>query len=387
MGSSRVRRWLLALNASLMACLLYGAIGSNIVPTALKHDFLNLYTGATLAHAGDFAHLHDPDRQFAIEKALVPELPALVPFVRPPLYAALLSPLATLPVRAAFWCWVALQIAILLLCWSWAAWRFGANALIWCAFFAPTAYGIANGQDCVLVLALMILGFECAEREWLFASGAAIGLTLFKFHLLLLFPLLMLFGKRWRMLWGYAAAAWAGLMGSIMLGGTAGIDRYVNLLLRKDIERLSPSPEMMANIHALPANLGMDPKLAAPVLILLVLGLVAQASWRAPLGRWFPAAIAGSLLIAPHVYEYDAAVLLLPLLLAIFTSGLRVTRYAARAAALPVAYWMTALHAPWAMAPAMVILVFLAVLAKESRVDAGAPDLGAVKVSTGVLAS
>src|SRR5580698_4413185 len=98
--------WAIAVIAAVGAALFYAAIGANIVGNAQRHDFLNLYTGATLAHEGDFARLHDPDRQFAVERTLVPDLPALVPFVRPPIYAVLLSPLASMPLKTAFWVWV-----------------------------------------------------------------------------------------------------------------------------------------------------------------------------------------------------------------------------------------------------------------------------------------
>lgn len=363
-------RHLVAALAALGAAVFYAAVGANIVGMAQRHDFLNLYTGATLAHRGDFAHLDDAARQFEIERSLVPDLPALVPFARPPVYAALLAPLARMPVRAAFWCWVGLQIAVLLACWTWAAWKFGSNGLIWSSLFLPTAYGIANGQDCAIMLLLVIVAFELAERGRLASSGFAIGLTLFKFHLLLLFPVLMISSRRWRMLAGYSAAAAVEIAGSLMVGGASGMIRYARLLQRKDIERLSPSPEMMVNIHALPANLGIDSRPASLILAFAVLAIALFAARRAPLWQWFSAAIAGSLLIAPHVYEYDAAVLLLPLLLAIFRSADAFVRSAAMVALLPAAYWMTAAHAPWAMAPSLAILTFLVSIAvARSRAD------------------
>src|ERR1700722_7701316 len=117
-------RWAIAAVTAMGAALFYLAVGANIVGNAQRHDFLNLYTGATLAHDGDFARLHDPDRQLEIERRLVPDLPALVPFVRPPIYAELLSPLATMSLKRAFWVWVAIQIGILMLCWAWAARKF-----------------------------------------------------------------------------------------------------------------------------------------------------------------------------------------------------------------------------------------------------------------------
>jgi hypothetical protein len=362
--------WAIAVIAAVGAALFYAAIGANIVGNAQRHDFLNLYTGATLAHEGDFARLHDPDRQFAVERTLVPDLPALVPFVRPPVYAGVLSPLAMMPLKTAFWAWVAIQIAILMACWAWAARKFGSKGFMWAAVFLPTAYGIANGQDCALMLLLMIVAYELAERDRLAASGFAIGLALFKFHLLLLFPVLMLISRRWRMLGGYCAAAGVEIAGSFILGGKAGLIEYAKLLQRKDIERLSPSPEMMSNIHAIAANLGIHSTAVSVALAGVVVAIAVYASWNAPLWRWFAAAVAGSLLMVPHVYGYDAAVLLLPILLVIFKGGTKLARYSAMAIALPCVFWLPAAGVPFAMGPALAISIFLISVARDRGSEA-----------------
>jgi hypothetical protein len=371
-------RWAIAGIAALTAAVFYLAVGANIVGNAQRHDFLNLYTGATLAHEGDFARLDDADRQFEIERKLVPDLPALVPFVRPPVYAAVLAPLATMPLKTAFWVWVVIQVAILMVCWAWAARRFGANGLMWAAVFLPTVYGIANGQDCAMMLLLMIVAYELAERESLAASGFAIGLALFKFHLLLLFPVLMIVSRRWRMLAGYCAAAGIEIGGTLVLSGKSGMVEYVKLLQRKDIERLSPSPEMMSNIHAIAANLGIHSTAVSVALAGLVVATAVYAAFNAPLWRWFAAGIAGSLLMVPHVYGYDAAVLLLPILLAIFQAGTKLARYSAMAIALPCVFWLPAAGAPWAMGPALAIFLFLISAARERRWNGagGAPAHG-----------
>ncbi len=363
---SRSTRFVTAGLAAGCAAVFYCAVGSQIVGTAQRHDFLNLYTGATLARIGDFGKLHDPARQFEIERKFVPDLPALVPFVRPAVYAKLLQPLAAMPLKRAFWAWVAIQTAILGLCWTWATSRFGPSGLVWSALFLPTAYGIANGQDCATMLALMIVAYELAEREHPVASGFAIGLTLIKFHLLLLFPLAMLLSRRWRMLAGYSAAAIFILGSSLALGGWGGLVEYAGLLQRKDIERLSPSPEMMSNIHAIVWNFGKETQGVTIALAGAAAAIALAAAWKAPLWRWFAAATAGSLLAAPHVYGYDAAVLLAPILFAVHRAESRMLRVAAMVLALPCVFWLPAAGRPWAMGPGVAMLVFLIAVGCEN---------------------
>lgn len=361
--------WVTVLGLAL-AWVLLGAL---VAPGARKHDFLNLYTGASLAVERNFSDMYNYDVQLARERSLVPELPSLVPFVRPHFYAVLLAPLARIPFRAAFWCWLALHTSLLLFCWRWALGRFGPDALIFAALYLPAALGIASGQDCVLMLAIAIGAYTLAEDDRYFWSGALLGLGLLKFHLLVLFPLAMLLGRRWKMLAGFSLAGAALGSFSLLVSGWRGGESYIGLLRRKDLERLAPSPEKMVDIYALPANLGIQSPWLSAALAALVVLLAVIALWRAPLWRWFSTAWTGSLLAAPHVYGYDATVLLLPVWLVIFCSTRPATRLAATAAAVPLFFFMSLAQSPWSAAPALVLLTLLVTLAVESAVPVPQP--------------
>lgn len=313
-----------------VCCALWLAFGSLIVGGARKHDFLNLYTGASLALDGNFAHLHDPVVQLERERRFVPERDALVPFVRPHFYAAILAPLAWIPFRPTFWVWVGAQSCLLILCWGWALLRWGPDSLIFGALFLPTALGIAHGQDCVVMLLILIGTYTLAERGKWMPSGAVLGLGVIKFHLCLLWPIALPLQKRWRMLAGFAGCIAIESAISLMLGGGPGFARYIRLLQMKNLEHLSPSPELMINVHSLVLNLIGPNDGVRAALVAIVLGLVILAVWRAPLWRWFAAASAGSLLVAPHLYGYDAGLLLLSLWLAIYCSNAAAIRIARR---------------------------------------------------------
>ncbi len=86
---------------------LWVAAGAMVIESSRDHDFLNLFTGASLAREGRFADMYDPDVQFAKQKALLPWLPEVVPFVRPSYYALVLSPISRFPFEDAFWIWTA----------------------------------------------------------------------------------------------------------------------------------------------------------------------------------------------------------------------------------------------------------------------------------------
>jgi hypothetical protein len=346
-------------------CLLWIALGSQIAPSARQHDFLNLYTGASLALDGNFAHMHSPEVQLERERRFVPGTEVLVPFVRPPFYALILAPLALLPFGAAFWVWIALQSAIHAGCCAWAFRRWGPDALIFGAMYLPTALGIVSGQDCVVMLVIAIATYTLAEKDNHWASGAALGLGLIKFHLFLLWPLAIVIQRRWRMLFGAMAAVAVELLLSLWLAGAGGLREYYQLLQNKGIAFLNISPDLMINVHGLALNLGWDSLLIRGVLVLIVVALVSAACWRAPLWRWIAAASAGSLLIPPHVYGYDAALLLPSLWFAIFISTDKFTGLAATLLCTPIPFLMNLAPHPWPAATPLVLLLFLVALNRK----------------------
>lgn len=343
--------------------LVWISMGSLITPGAKKHDFLNLYTGASLALDGKFAAMHDVDVQLQRERQFVPSTDALVPFVRPSFYALLLAPLALIPYAAAFWVWIAAQSALLLACWAWGFRRFGENALVFAAFSLPGPLGIASGQDCVILLALLILAFEWTDRGKPAAGGAVLALMLIKFHLILLWPVALLLQRRWKMLGGFCAAAIAEAGLSLALGGVEGARTYVALLRNKNLDHLSPSKELMISFQGLTENLSIDSPVATAFIIGAIFLLFVFAVYRAPLWKMFAVTAVASLLIAPHVYGYDATLLLLPFLLTIFHSQLPGAKIAATLLCTPLPFGFALAGKPYAIVSSASLLILLALLA------------------------
>ena len=342
-------------------CALWVALGSKIWPTASKHDFLNLYTGGRMALDGRLHDLHDPDVQLEYERRLVPDLPQLVPFVRPVFYAVALAPIAAMPYRTAFVTWTALQVALLLACWIWAWRRFGPDALVFAALSLPAPLGIASGQDCVVMLVLLIVAFELNDRRRAASAGIVLALMLFKFHLVLLWPVALVVQRRWRMLGGYCVAAAALAMGSLALGGFADARLYVALLQNKSLDHLAPSPELMISYQGFFANLGIESKWPVALFIAIVTAILVMAVRSGP--ALFILTPVASLLVAPHVYGYDAALLMVPLLITIFETTNKPARIAATLLSTPVPFGMALADKPWAIASSASLLTFFLISA------------------------
>ncbi|HLJ16162.1 MAG TPA: glycosyltransferase family 87 protein [Bryobacteraceae bacterium] len=339
--------------------------GVTLVHHAVHYNFLSFYSGASLARHGDFHHLYDLSIVSELQKRLLPDTGEPVPFTRPPMYAVMQAPLTLLSIVPAYGVYISLQIAALFGCWALACRKFGADALVYCSLYLPSAYGLMHGQDNVWMLFILIVAFSLAESGMDIAAGTVLALGLIKFNLLLLFPFVLLLQKRWRMLFSFGVFGLAQASLSAILIGKTGLQQYRALLERKDLG-VSPIEWTMLNVRALPQNLGSDSWWIVAPLGILVLGLALAACWRAPLWRWFSAAAIGSLLVSPHVYKYDATMLLLPILLAIFWSASRFTRIVAATAVTPIPYLVALLGQPFAAIPAVLLLTLLGALARES---------------------
>ena len=357
-------------------CLLWIALGSMIVPGAKAHDFLNIYTGASLALDGEFATMHEVDVQLQRERRFAPSTDALVPFVRPSFYALLLAPLALIPYAMAFWVWIAVQSALLLACWTWGFRRFGPNALVFAAFSLPGPLGIASGQDCVVLLALFILAFELTDRGWPAVGGAVMAVMLIKFHLILLWPVALVLQRRWRMLGGFCAMAAGEALVSLALGGTKGARTYIALLQNKSLDHLSPSKELMISFQGMTENLGIQSTAGTAAILGAIFLLFLFAVFHAPLWKMFAATAAASLLVAPHVYGYDATLLLLPFLLTIFYAQLPGAKIAATLLCTPLPFGFALAGKPYAIVASASLAIFLALLAIDRERSPFSPRSG-----------
>jgi Glycosyltransferase family 87 len=238
---------------------------------------------------------------------------------------------------------------------------------VWAAFMMAGPIGIGHGQDCALFLAVIVGAFALGERGKPFLCGLVIGLGMVKFHLFLLWPLVLLVQKRWRMILGLATCGLAQLLISVAVIGWSGLQRYADFILHLDRYY---SPELYINIGAIFLNLHVayPPLLVMPTVV--VAGLVLWSSRHAgQLWMTFALAGAGSLLVGPHVYGYDGTMLLVPAWCAIFLSGLPVLRLAAATICTPLPVLAAIAGPPAACFTACVLLVFTIALCMENRRD------------------
>jgi len=346
--------WVLAALFSLLWIL----IGAVSLPHGRAHDFTYNYGAGRTILEGRTGDLYKPTLVWGSER---------VAFDRPAVAALLYVPFALLPLETAFACYTALWIVLLLICWRWGCRRYGPFAVLLAALFMPATLGLAHAQDCVLYLALLIWSYSLAGREKPFAAGCAIGLMTLKFHLVLLWPVALIFQRRWKMLAGFAAASSLLAALSVAIVGIPGTREYIAALLRPS--PFSPSPAFQLSFTGMLANFGIDSIAvkgigAAAIFALFLVGIRDTAT-----ARLYAVTTAASLTLVPHAYGYDAARLLLPIWLVYAHFEWPAAKVAAIVMATPFFYSFTLFGSPWAAAGSIAALTFLAVLAV-------APDSG-----------
>lgn len=233
------------------------------------------------------------------EREIVPETKTVTIFSRPPFYAVLLSSLSRLPYRNAFITWVFAQGLGLAVCWAWAFRRFGDHAATYTCLYLPLMVAIALGQDAVFPLLVVIGAYVLARRNRVFLGGALLGLGLFKFHLFVLWPMMALAQRRWKLFFGFTITALAELAISLHFAGVGGLSNYVRLLSDWNATALHPAPGKVISLWGTLASVGVSSPLMAAIAALPVAAFLMFKIRNATLDHLFVVAIAGSLAIVP----------------------------------------------------------------------------------------
>jgi hypothetical protein len=353
------------------------ALGVLVAPMAQRHDFLAFHTGAVMAHQGAWARLYDAEAQNAVQGQTL-----LVPYIKPPVFAWALQALGPMSVRQAYLLWLGLGMALLAALWGWAWRRFGETGLLWCALSAPAALGLMHGQDTAWMLWAMTAGLLLAGRGRDFAAGAAWSLLLMKFHLCLGVPVLLAVQRRWRRLGGLVAGGAVVAVASLGLVGQEGARQYARLLTDPTIARLNPAWQKMPNLRGLGSLVGLDGGHWLAAAAVVVLALVALAARRADLWTGSAAAVAAGVLIAPHSYLYDLALLLPGQILLASDKGRSPEKMLSALLAMPAIVGLGLLNPPWSAVPALLLLAFVGTMAFKRRQTSASRKLAPAGVET-----
>lgn len=248
------------------------------------------------------------------------------PYLNPPFFLLLLSPLTFFPYWGAVALWYALQLGL----WLWVLNRSDVRAL-WPAFAASPRYllnaavlslplvinTVLSGQIGILLAALLVLGLALLKEKPL-AAGLVFSLLAVKPQLLPAVGILLLFGRQGNALLAYIASV-AALV--ILSTGLWGMDvwRDYNAALQLHTEMMS-LPEIPAafqmqliSIYGGLKLIGVETTpafLAQGAAALAAAATLAWRAYKAPLAAsTFALALISTCLVSFYVLQYDAVLL------------------------------------------------------------------------------
>jgi len=315
-----------------MAVLLVSAvIWADRGPLTEKRDFSTTYVGAKLVHDGQGGELYNLDEQIKLRNSLY-ENPDPLIFEHPPFEAILLSPLAAVSYRPAYFIWGVVNVVI------WLTIPFLVRPVapvpsyaigylsLW-LLFAPIGIGLYNGQTSLILLLMWVFVYRFLKTRRDFAAGLSLGLGLFKFQFVLPFVLILLLKRKWLCVAGFAlttlllfAISWAGI-------GWSGLVSYVQLLSNIAAHPENHSygaPAGMATIEGFifgvfGASIGARGTLVIVAIISMLLVWFAAKCWKSEetsevtFDSVFSVSLLVSLLTGFHMFAYDLSPAILPM--------------------------------------------------------------------------
>ena len=250
----RLACWTALLASVVLVALsvVYAALHQRFLGHPPGGDFVAFYGAGKILNEYPPARVYDEFLQFRLQHSASPEMPGerSEVYINPPFLGWLFRPLARLPFLWAYGLWMAFSAALYL----------GGMALLWpqqksfagvsriaflscCSFFPFTIECMAGGQISAVGFFALALCTRWRRAGYPLAAGAALALCLYKPTLLVLVGPMLLIGRRFRMLAGFAASAC--VLGALSLAavGYDGCIAWLHALrLEAELTARNPSP-------------------------------------------------------------------------------------------------------------------------------------------------
>jgi hypothetical protein len=303
---------------------------------AERMDFRQLYTGGYLARV-DPAHLYEYERQKEVQDAFISRAAGLLPFIRPSYEALLIAPLTHLPYRIAYFCFLSVNLLLLMACFFLGRDVFSRSGIIaqprpglqLFAFF-PVTVAILQGQDSILFLLGLCLIYRCVVSSRQFLAGVVLALLLFKPQIA--FPLALFFTARYgfSLFAGFAVGGTIVSATSVALVSWPGFVALGRVLLRTGSVSVSQNlptgslgvfPFIMPNLRGLilgltgwflPGKVVLALTIALSVCIVLW-GMRLVRGTKLDCDAAFSLATACAVLVSYYLHIHDLTVMQLPL--------------------------------------------------------------------------
>jgi len=283
------------------------------------NDFAVFWSASHLALNGHAADAYQIEKLFDALQLVYPALSEPKPWLHwfyPPTFLLAVLPLAAFPFLLSY----ALFVSTTLAAYAAMLRRIAHGRNIWLLVlgFPPTIITALNGQNAFLTATLAGTSLLLLERRPVLA-GVCIGLLAIKPHLAILFPLALLCARAWTAIAAAAVTAAGMACLSVFVLGVDTVPAFLHSL--DEARQLATSGDLP--LAKMPTMFGAARLLdASPMLANSLHGALALFGacavvlvWRRPAPLYLRASvlITSSLLVSPHLFDYDLAWLALPI--------------------------------------------------------------------------
>jgi glycosyl transferase family 87 len=279
-------------------------------------DFITFWAASHLALLGEPAAAFDMARIVAAEKTAVPANDGVFLWHYPPSFQLFILPLSLLPYLAAYFLWVLTTLALLAV----VVRRFAPSpyTLPLLATFTGTFFNFFHGQNGFLTAALFGGGMLLLRSRPI-AAGLLLGLMSYKPQFGLLIPIALIAGRHWRAFaaaavstLALAAASWAVLGAEVWLAFWKNLP-FVQEILAQGRLPWPKIPSVFVSLRTLglPINAAYAGQGMAAVFVAVTIAYIWRQHGATRIA--IAALIAGAPLMSPYVFDYDLALLALPI--------------------------------------------------------------------------
>ena len=292
----------------------------------IGYDFITFWGGSWLAWNGSPQDLFDAEKLFAAQRVAVPGSERIFLWHYPPTFLLIAAPLSLLPYIWSYLLWTVGTFAG----YAWIIRKMAPQpqAMLLLLAFPGAFMNFFHGQNAFLTATLFGGAMLTLERRPAVA-GILLGLMSYKPHFGVLVPLALIFGRHWTTL-AAAAATTATFAGAsvLILGYETWVAFWNNAPLARAVfedglVRWEKIPSLFAGLRLT----GMHLNGAYILQGVLAAGVIASVAciWRrgAPLPLRAATLITGSLLVTPYLFDYDLALLAIPIALLAMDGCLR----------------------------------------------------------------
>lgn len=331
----------MAIAAGVILCcvsILLGLQGGAFLGRPLGGDFVEFFTVGKILNNYSPARIYDLRLALVLQHSALPAMPAtqMLVFGQAPFIASLFRPFALLPYAWAYVAWLGFSAGLYMagLAVLFRTVHLNAEdrktgyllALSATPFLFETWIG---GQMSVVVFVVWVLFFWCLENKRPFLAGFVLALCFFKPTLVALPALMLLVGRRWRVLGGLAAGGAAMALLSVATVGVQGCRAWLAALMlngnmvSKNGEAWHEAKyvDILAFSHLLFADWPRVADLASIAVAVIAVSWLGRAWWRSngtgmerPL---WAATLCLTLVVNPYVPIYDSILAVIAVALAV----------------------------------------------------------------------